>query len=175
MKCLRSYLFASLILGCGWFGEGQAAVVIVGGPGVVLTDRQPIQAVIVDTAGNTVEQTVYYNPALGGVDLDTSLAGANASVYFPSFGTGYVWYNGYWVDPNGYYWNGSARVSAGHPHWREYWSGYWGRRSHWHGEVGGRIGVYSRGSGHVHENIHNTVHVNVHETVHEEGGHHHGR
>lgn len=139
------------LIGMSIIGEGEAAVVVLGGPGIAFTTRQPLPAVIVGPNGAMVQQTVYYDPAIGGVDLDTSWAGPNASVYFPSLQTGYVWYNGFWVDQTGYYWNGRERILIGHPHWRDHWTGYW--NVHWHeGYHGDRHGG-PRVSVHVHETI----------------------
>lgn len=150
----KSWIFLFTCLVAGWLASGNAAVVVIGGPGVVLTNRQPIQAVIVDSNGNTFQQNVFYDSAIGGVDLDTSWAGPNASVYFPTIGTGYVWYNGYWVDQTGYYWNGKNRVYIGHPNWNNYWSGYWHGRNHWNG--GWHEGSHGgwHGDWHGHENFH---------------------
>lgn len=151
----RTCLFLlTAFLTIGWIGQGEAAVVMIGGPGIVLSYRQPIQAVVVDPSGNTYQQTVYYDPAIGGVDLDTSWAGPNASVYFPQYGTGYVWYNGVWVDRAGFFWDGGRRVYIGDPHWHDHWGVYWG---------GGYGGWHS----HPHVSVH------VHETVYEHGGYHH--
>ena len=158
MKTLGIFLLASLIA-VGFTVESEAAVVAIGGPGITLTYRQPVQVVVVDPTGNSLQQTVYYDPAIGGVDLDTGWAGPNASVYFPAFQTGYIWYNGFWVDHAGYYWNGSHRAYLGHPHWDAHWSGYW--HNHWHS--GWHGGWHS----------HPGVSVHVHETIHDHWHHHH--
>ncbi len=140
-----------------------AAVVAIGGPGITLTYRQPVQAVIVDANGTNLQQTVYYDPAIGGVDLDTSWAGPNASVYFPAYQTGYIWYNGNWVDHAGFYWNGRERIYIGHPNWGDHWSGYW--HNHWHEGY--------HGGWHAHPEVSVHVHETIHETVHDHGHHHH--
>lgn len=137
----------------------EAVVVKIGGPGVCLTYRQPVQAVIVAPGGGTVQQTVYYDPSLGGVDLDASWAGPNASIYFPAYQTSYVWYNGFWVDQAGYYWDGSRRVYIAPAYWHDHWAGYW--HNHWHEGW--------RGGWHPHAN----VSVHFHETFHEHGHRHH--
>lgn len=129
MKKQLFILFAT-ILAVGSAAQSEAAVVRIGGPGICLTYRQPVHAVIVGPAGNSIEQTVYYDPAIGGVDLDTGWAGPNASVYFPAYQTSYIWYNGFWVDQAGSYWDGGRRVYITHPHWHDYWGGYW--HNHWH-------------------------------------------
>lgn len=155
---MKKFSFISvflLVFAFGKMAQGNAAIVTVGAPGVVFSSGQPIQAVVVDSAGNNFQQTIYYDPAIGGVDLDTNWAGPNASVYFPTLGTGYVWYNGYWVDQAGYYWNGGRRVYVGHPHWGNFWVGYWHGRDHWHGHG------------------HPEVSYHIHEKVKVYGGHHH--
>jgi hypothetical protein len=161
MKNFRLLLIASINFALGGSCTGEAAIVTIEQPGVVLNASQPIQAIIVDSSGNTVEQTVYYNPSLGGVDLNASWAGPNASIYFPAYNTGFIWYNGFWVSPEGYYWNGGKRVYVSHPHWGNYWSGYWHGRNHWQGDWHSRQKV----------NVH--VHENVHENVYEKDHHHH--
>ena len=90
MKKIGLLLLVS-ILPMNFIARAEAAVVMIGGPGVVLGYRQPVQAIVVDTNGNSCQQTVYYDPNIGGVNLDTSWAGPNASVYFPDFGTDSLW------------------------------------------------------------------------------------
>lgn len=168
----KSWLFTlASMLTMGWIAEGEAAVVAIGGPEVVLTARQPVQAVVVDSNGNSYQQTVYYDPAISGVDLDTSWAGPNASVYFPEYGTGYLWYNGFWVDQAGYYWNGGNRVYIGHPAWHDHWAGYWRVHGGWHG------GWHDGWHGGWHDGWHGGWHghpggsVHIHETIHEHWHH----
>lgn len=132
MKKTWALLLVSTTILTGWTTQAEAVVVVVDQPGVVFNTRQALPAVIVDSNGNTIQQTVYYDPSLGGIDLDTSWAGPNASVYFPSLNTGYVWYNGYWVNPAGYYWTGGRRYYVG-PAWNNYWGGYWRGHPHWNG------------------------------------------
>lgn len=139
--------------------QAEAAIVTIGGPGVVLSYRQPVQAIVIDSNGNSFQQTVFYDPAIGGADIDTAWAGPNASVYFPAYGSRYMWYNGFWVDEAGYYWDGGRRVLVVHPSWREHWTGYWGVHNH-----GGWYHSHPEVSVHINE-------VNVHESWH--GGHRH--
>jgi hypothetical protein len=169
MKKIRILLLASVALATGWVNQGEAAVVVLGGPGIALNYCQPIQAIIIDSNGNTFQQTVYYDPAIGGVDLNTAWAGPNASVYFPAFGTGYVWYNGYWVDRTGYYWNAGRRIYIGHPNWGNYWVGYWHGRPHWDG--GWYVGWHDNWHGGWHGRPEVSYHI--HETVYKHGYHHH--
>lgn len=149
-------LVLASLLSIGFTSKTEAAVVTIGGPGISLTYRQPVQTVVVDTNGNTLQQTVYYDPAIGGVNLDTSWAGPNASVYFPAYQTGYVWYNGFWVDHAGYYWDGGRRVYLNHPHWGDHWSGYW--HNHWHEGWHGGWHAHPEVSMHVHESFHDHWH-----------------
>lgn len=123
-------LLVAFSLTLGFIAQSEAIAIKIGSPQIIFTPRQPIQAVIVDSNGNASEQTFYYNPDIDGVDIDASMAGPDASIYFPSLGTGYIWYNGYWVDQDGYYWNGQARIFINHPHWKERWTGYWDAHSH---------------------------------------------
>jgi hypothetical protein len=148
MKKSWALLLVSVVIATGWTSQAEAAVVVVDQPGVVLNSRQSLPVVVVDSNGNTFQQTVYYDPSLGGIDLNTSWAGPNASVYFPTLNTGYVWYNGYWVNPAGYYWNGGRRYYVG-PTWNNYWVGYWNGRNHWNGVwYGGHGGDWHGGYWH---------------------------
>lgn len=110
--------------------QTEAAVVVVQ-PGATFSPQQPIQAVVIDSSGNPTNQTFYYNSAVGGVDVNTAV-GPDTSIYFPDYGTRYIWYNGYWVDQGGYYWNDGRRFYVGHPHWNDYWGGYWRGHGGWH-------------------------------------------
>lgn len=113
--------------------ESHGAFISLQLPGIDLSAGASVPAVIVGPGGSTVEQTVVYNPSVGGFDINADLVGVDASIYFPTLNTGYVWYDGHWVDHEGFYWNNGARVYIGHPHWNEYWGGYWGRHHHWDG------------------------------------------
>lgn len=144
-------------LAIGWIAQGEATVIKIEGANI--NQAQPVKVIIVDSNGRTFEQTANYDPSAGGIDIDTSWAGPNASIYIPSLGVGYVWYNGYWVDQEGYYWNGTQRVAVPYiPQWREHWNHYW--RAHRGGSHGseswqgnregnrqGREGSWSQGEG----------------------------
>lgn len=154
MKKIWSFCLWSAFIGLTQ-ATASASLVSLQVPGVNLSVGEPIKAIIVTPDGNTVEQTVPYNPTLGGVDINAGLVGANASIYFPSLNAGYVWYDGHWVDNEGYYWNNGARVYVNHPHWHEYWGGYWGRYHHWDG-----------GWHRDHPDMHIHETINVHEDHH---------
>lgn len=123
-------LIATFSLAMSFAAQSEAIAIRIGGPDIVFSNRQPVIVVIVDSNGNTYEQTYYYDPSLGGLDIDPSFAGPGASIYIPSLGMGYLWYNGYWVDQQGYYWNGRERVYINYPDWHEHWHGYWEKHHH---------------------------------------------
>lgn len=165
-------LFSLTLIFAGWMIQSEAAVVLLGGPGVVISSQQPIQAIVVDSNGNTFEQTVCYNPAIGGVDLNTAWAGPNASVYFPAYNTGYIWNNGFWVDQSGYYFDGGRRVFVSQPNWGVHWNGYW--QGHGHGgwyHSNNNVSVNVNKSVHVHESVHNNYYQHGHGG--HDGHHHH--
>lgn len=142
--------------------ELPAGVVVLNTPGVTLTAGQPVTAVFTDANGNTVEQQVYYNANLGGVDIGNTAA--YTSVYFPTMGSSYIWYNGNWVGQDGYYWNNGARVYVG-PQWHDHWNGYWGNyHGGWHDGWRG---------GDNHYRVDNHYDVHVHEDR-DRGNWHHG-
>ncbi len=136
-------------LAIGWMAKGEAAIIQIGGPGVVISQAQPVQVVIVDSNGNTYEQTAYYDSSIGGVNIDTRWAGPGASIYIPTLGLGYLWYNGFWVDQEGYYWNGQSRVYISDPQWRDHWHHYWNDHRHdgWNGGGWGHEGWHNKGQG----------------------------
>src|ERR1700678_4280897 len=107
-KSLLILLTSSLAI--GWLAQGEATVMRIDGSRIIISNQQPIQVFITDSNGNNYVQSAYYDPAIGGINIDTSWAGPNASIYIPSLNMGYLWYNGYWVDESGYYWNGTRRV-----------------------------------------------------------------
>lgn len=117
-------------LAIGWIAQGEAAVIRIGGSGMVISQAQPVQVIIFDSNGNTYEQTAYFDPSSEGINIDTSWAGPGASIYIPSLGLGYLWYNGFWVDQEGYYWNGPRRVYIADPQWKEHWRHYWHKHRH---------------------------------------------
>ena len=138
MKKTSLFLLA-LSLSIGTVNQTEAVALKIGGPGVVFTNQQPVQVIIIDSNGNTLDKTIYYNPEIEGLDLDASWAGPNASIYIPSLGTGYLWYNGFWVNQDGYYWDHGRRVYVTDvPQWRTHWTGYW--HNHTHGRDGHRDG-----------------------------------
>lgn len=153
MKKSWLFLLASVLT---FGGITQTEATIIRTDGVLLTHREPIEVLITDSYGNTYRQIVDYDPLIGGIDIDTGWAGPYASIYLPAWGIGYVWYNGYWVDESGYYWDGPRRVYIDYPEWNNYWVTYWGKvrrgdrdghwwYKHWHGDHDGR---WQRDHGH---------------------------
>lgn len=117
-------VFHALWLGAllSFFGSGEAAIVnLQEGPG--LGDSQAIPVVVFYTNGTTAQRQAYYNPAVGGLEIDT--AGNVAAVYLPTFGIRYILWNGYWVNQQGYYWNNGVSTPITIADWNGYWDSYW--------------------------------------------------
>ena len=134
------HLFMGVLLAVSWSSLSSAAMIGFEDSNVKWTNRQPVQVIIVDPNGRQWEQTVEYDPSIGGVDLTGTWVGPNASVYFPSLGSSYLFYNGYWVDQSGYYWRDGQRAYIGSPYWNEHWNNYWSAHPHrdWQGGVPNR-------------------------------------
>lgn len=112
-------------LAMGWIAQGEATLIKISNPRIMIKDRMPIPVLIIDSSGKSMEQTANYEPASGGIDIDTSWAGPNASIIIPVLGVKYLWNNGKWVDEEGYYWDGSRRTMVSDPKWKEQWTKYW--------------------------------------------------
>lgn len=125
-------LIVTLVI--GFSAEVEAVIFRLNQQGIALQHGQPVRAVIIDQYGTPDERVAYYNPAYEGIDLDLSWAGPNASIYFPDLNQSYLWYNGFWIDKEGYYWSNGHRVFINDPNWQRYWSGYWKKYPHenWH-------------------------------------------
>lgn len=143
MKKSAIFLLASLLV-TGWTVHTDATVIRIDSQRIINNGTQPIEAVIVDSDGNGYRQMTSYDPSIRGIYLDMRDIGPGASVYFPDFGSGYIWYNGYWVDQTGYYWNGRKRVVVKEPDWSTYWA------RHWHGRI--NTGWSGRGNDSWHGN-----------------------
>lgn len=123
---MKKYLpLLSFILAVLNLSHLQSTIIKINNPSIILNDVRPIHVIIIDQNRNSYEETVYYDPALGGIDVDTALVGPNASIYIPDLDLGYIWYNGFWVDQDGYYWNGERRVYIENPSWKRHWEAYW--------------------------------------------------
>lgn len=123
------WILITLALALGWSNVGDAAVIYLG-ENVTVPTEQPINAIIVDGNGNTVEKVFYYNPSLGGVDIGGSWDAECTSIVLPDYNVRYLWAGGYWLDEGGYYWLGGRRYFYNYPGWGVHWSGYWS--NHWH-------------------------------------------
>ena len=51
------------------------------------------------------EQEYTYDPDTQVIVIDSDNGGENASMFFPLFATGFIWWNGYWVNREGYYYS----------------------------------------------------------------------
>ena len=133
MKKLKMWLTVAILI-FAEVVESEAAVLKIAPPPSIINSPQSLEVVIVDKNGNAIKQTAYYNPTVGGIEADTRWAGPNASIYIPNWETGYIWQNGYWVDAEGYYWDGSRKTSIAMPDWRNQWVDYW--HKYWHDKRG---------------------------------------
>lgn len=124
MKDLGLFLLA-FALAMSQISQGQATVLRLEAPEIVISNHQPIEAIVTTGKGISYRQTAYYHPAIEGIDLDTRLLGTNASVYFPHLKVGYIWYQNHWTDESGYYWEGAQQVHINHSDWTNYWVSYW--------------------------------------------------
>lgn len=120
------------------------------------TSATPVDAIVVDKDGNMSERQYTYDPNRGGVVINNyyQVAGPDCSLYFPAFGVGFLWNNGFWVDSQGYYWNGIGFGFVGYGYWNSHWNYYWHhnwnnrwnhyRSSHPHGHWSGHGGHGAR-------------------------------
>lgn len=93
-----------------------------------------LQAIVVDPNGNVTEQECTYDPQTQVVVVDSQNSGENASVFFPLLSMGFLWWDGYWVDRDGYYYNNNRWVRVNDDHWDNHWNNYWNKNwdGHWH-------------------------------------------
>ncbi len=139
MKKLHFFCLASLLV-LGWSAQGDALPIKFEGSSTrIFSNRQSVEVVIIDGEGHIYHQTLPYDSALGGVDINLGQIGPHSSIYFPELGVGYIWYNGQWVNQEGYSWDGRTRVYINDPNWKKYWVHYWQgnsydkvRRGPWH-------------------------------------------
>lgn len=118
--------------------------------------NQPTQvnAVIVNKNGEMSETQYTYDPNQGGVVINNyyEVAGPDCSIYFPLWGIGFLWWSGFWVDGDGYYWDGYRYRYCNYPHWHNHWNNYWHgtwynkRRGYYHAH-GGRQGNFDHNRG----------------------------
>lgn len=87
----------------------------------------PVNAIIVKKNGEMSQAQYPYDPDQGGVVINNydDVNGPGSSLFFPAFGVGMLWANGYWADQSGYYWNGNRYVSVNNDHWDDHWNNYW--------------------------------------------------
>lgn len=89
----------------------------------------PVDTIVVDKYGTMTETQYPYDPDKQGVVINNyeDVAGPNASVFFPAFEVGLLWWGGYWTDHDGYYWDGDHYAYINDPHWHDHWDHYWNR------------------------------------------------
>jgi hypothetical protein len=89
----------------------------------------PLKAIVVDKQGNMTETEYTYDPEAGGVVINNeeNIYGDGSSLFFPALEVGFLWAGGYWVDHEGYYWNGNHYANEKNPAWHDQWDHYWNR------------------------------------------------
>jgi uncharacterized membrane protein YgcG len=87
--------------------------------------KQTVDAIVTDNQGNMSEQQLPYNPNNQTVIVNNNYGGDNASLFFPAFELGFMFWAGYWVGHNGSYWNGSHYVHVTNVNWNQHWHNYW--------------------------------------------------
>jgi hypothetical protein len=100
-------------------------VINIEGATNITTTSSQVNAIIVDGNGNMSQQVFPYNPQNQQVDVGSASQGENASIYFTLFMMGFMWWDGYWVGHNGYYWDGHTNVYVKNVNWNNHWNNYW--------------------------------------------------
>ncbi len=90
-----------------------------------------VNTIIINNNGDVTTANYPYDPDQGGIVINNNVdvGGPGCSLFFPGFGVGFLWYNGFWCDGLGYYWNGFGWGFCGFGGWPGYWHGYW--YHHW--------------------------------------------
>ena len=109
-----------------------------------------LEAIVLDANGNMTDQQYLYNPSTELMIINSNTEGDNASIFFPLFSVGFIWWNGHWVNLDGYYYYDDEAywfldgyyfdtddyplVQVKHADWNNYWNGYWNNHwdNHWH-------------------------------------------
>ncbi|MCB1067764.1 MAG: hypothetical protein KDK56_06225 [Simkania sp.] len=100
-------------------------VINIQGATNITTTSSQVNAIVVDGNGNMSQQVFPYNPQTQQVDVGDANQGQNASIYLTLFMMGFMWWDGYWVGHNGYYWNGHTNVYVKNVNWNNHWNNYW--------------------------------------------------
>lgn len=100
-------------------------VINIQGATSVTTTSSQVNAIVVDGNGNMSQQVFPYNPQSQQVDVGSADKGDNASIYLTLFMMGFMWWDGYWVGHNGYYWDGHTNVYVKNVNWNNHWNNYW--------------------------------------------------
>lgn len=153
------------------------------------TGKTDVDAIVMDPKGTVLEKKASFDPATGILGIPDYEGVDQASVFIPDLGARYLWNKGYWVNPQGSYWNGKAYVTLTEPgwrtswhhywhdywphHWSHYWEGHrhdpnwrWSKDQHWHNHWHS----HSRWHNHREEGSHHSHHDRSH---HSSDSHHH--
>src|SRR5262245_52905375 len=109
MSSMRKHLlYLITVMLCSLALDLSAAVVQIVDNGRVIVPTGPVQAIVTTSDGTITEKTFTYDPQLGGVNVNVSEP--VESIFFPDYGTRYIYWNGFWVNDTGYYWYGNRWV-----------------------------------------------------------------
>ena len=132
----KSVFFFFVPLGILSFSIGNMPVaadeIMIPREDVNVSSPTQVQAIVLDSNGNMTEEEYTYDPDTQVIVINSG--GDNASVFFPLFATGFIWWNGYWVNREGYYYDNDRWVHVDDHDWDGHWNGYWNNHwdNHWH-------------------------------------------
>lgn len=156
--------------------------------------KSDYDAIVVNPKGGVSETKASFDPKTGVLGVPNIEVADQSSVFVPDLDARYLRHQGNWINPQGYYWDGTNYVVSGDPNWRAGWNNYWhgpwnnawgdywnvhrgdanwrwGHDRNWSGHWG-RHGRYNRHHPHGHHHGHHDGHHHGHHHGHH--GHHHG-
>ncbi|MBS0651927.1 MAG: hypothetical protein JSR39_00190 [Verrucomicrobia bacterium] len=135
---LRGVFFVFAAATCAVFHSGAGLIaddqIMLPNTNANITSPTPVQAIVLDSNGNMSEEEYMYNPDTQVVVVDSNNGGDNASIFFPLFAAGFIWWDGYWVNHEGNYYVNNHWVHVNNPDWNNHWHDYWNNHwdNHWH-------------------------------------------
>ncbi len=121
-------LLVIVIISATFLLQADSQVMIPNGNSGI-SSPTPVQAIVVDSQGNVSEQEYTYDPNTQVIVINSNNSGDNASLFFPLFAMGFIWWEGYWVNHDGNYWVDNHWVHVNNVNWDKHWNNYW--HNHW--------------------------------------------
>ncbi len=179
---MKKYIFTFFTLICAacCFGE---SLVVDNATAAKLHNGDQVSAIVIDNDGTMSEQNLIYDAALQALTTTKTYSGENVSYFAPSLNLHYLWWDGHWVDSEGFYWENGKWTTIGVHNWNDYWDHYWGhywdpRWSHYwqnhHDDHGWRYRDHRDWSHHDHHDHSDTHHHDEHHEEHHHEEHHDG-